>query len=155
MPEVGSRLAGEAEHERGPDSVRRVQDPQEDPLQVELAAQPFDRAAEQDPARDREGHRPGGKHKQHRHEDQLSRDGRAARDLEVEPERRGVGGDQDEHGGGPGAPVGRELEREHGRAGEERCGEQRDRPELASREPPQAPGASLLDHALLLGVENY
>ena len=110
-------------------------------------------AADHDPGRDGERNEPHREHEQHRHENQLRRHCGAGPHLEVEPERGCVRTDQDEHREDARAPLGRDEHRHQQGDRDEASGEDDERQELPPREALKAPGAPLLDDALLVWVE--
>ena len=146
-------LAREPEHERRPDRMPGGDDPQGDAPEPERAPRVLVEAADHDPGRDGERNEPHREHEQHRHENQLRRHCGAGPDLEVEPERGCVRTDQDEHREDAGAPLGRDEHRHQQGDRDEASGEDDERQELPPREALKAPGAALLDDALLVWVE--
>ena len=147
-------FAGEPEHERRADRVRGVQQAQDEALEVQRPSQALDRAREQHAGRDGERHPAGRQQKQHRDENQLGRHRGTAADLELEPEGRGVRADQHQHRAQTGVPVGREVERQRRGAGDEGGREDGERPQLAPRQALEPADARLLDHPLLVGIED-
>jgi hypothetical protein len=133
--------------------VPRNHQPHRDPADAQRAAETLLDASGDDPSGHGQRHEADGQHEQHWHEDQLGRHRRAAPDLEVEPERGAVGGDEQQTG----EPAGMAVRRDE--QGKRRCGddeparEDEDRGQLAPRQPVQAARAPLFDRALLLRVE--
>ena len=110
-------------------------------------------APQEDAPGDRQRDHRGGKHEQHRDEDELRGHGRAASHLEIEPERDGVGDEQERHGDQRGRTV-RRQERGHqaGNREEEHEGDDKSR-SIAGRETTEPPRPLFLDHALRVGIE--
>ena len=97
-----SRLPGEAEDDRRPDRVPGVRGAGERRAAGEARPRTYSSALPQQNARrHRERNHPDREQEEHRDEDQLRRDGRAARDLEVEAKRECVGADQQRDGETP------------------------------------------------------
>jgi hypothetical protein len=146
-------LTHDREHQRRADGVPRDHQPHRDPAHAQRTAHALLEAPHDDPARDRQRHEADGEHEQHRHEDQLRRDGRSGADLEVQPEDGPVRGDQEERGDPAGMPVRRHQQGQRDRGGEKSAREDDDRGQLAACQTVQPARALFLDDALLLGIE--
>jgi len=151
------RLAPEglspAEHDGRADRMPRRHDRKQDALNMEVPANAVVERPEDDPGRDGQRHEADGQQEQHRHEDQLGRDGRSGADLEVESERRCVRRDEEGNRERARRAVRVEDNRSRHRGHGKTAHEEHERDALSNRHPLKAPGPRLLDHALLFGIE--
>ncbi len=82
------------QHEHGADGVGRAHDVRAQPARVAVAVQVLGQRAEGEPEDNQERHGGRRRQEQHRHEDELRRDGEARAHLEPHPGGEGVAGDQ-------------------------------------------------------------
>jgi hypothetical protein len=122
-------------------------------LDVQLATRVLERIAEQDADGDPQRDHAGGKDEQHRNEDELRRDGRAAPDLEIKAERDRVGHEQQRDRGHRRRAVRGQQRSQQAGDGEEEPQGDGDRRAIASGQTAEPPAPLLLDYALSIGIE--
>jgi hypothetical protein len=143
--EVRRPLAGEREHERRPQRVPRADQSQRRPRDRHAAADVVGQLSEEEAARDRERHPVDGQHEQHRDEQQLGREHRPFRDLELDARGDRVRTDEERDDERRGGPHGVVQNRERDRDGEKACRQDERGPTVASRQRAAQAAARLLD----------
>jgi hypothetical protein len=121
-------------------------------LDVQLATRVLERIAEQDAGGDPQRDHAGGKDEQHRNEDELRRDRRAAPDLEIKAKRDRVGHEQQRDRGHRRRAVRGQQRSQQAGDGEEEPQGDGDRRAIASGQTAEPPAPLLLDYALSIGI---